>query len=125
MLLSVTFSMSTPPPLPTRKREPGKSSALSEDARELLGIGKDDWWCYAGWIFLAAGCFLDNSIAILALFLVSCVFVGIFLMESYPRYVKSKQLSPWVRTLCILGNVFVIALQGVTIAIKCWLHFKS
>ena len=112
--------MTQPPPLPPANESPGKGGGLSEDARELLGMGKDDWWCYVGWVPLAAGCFLRNPWAVLALFAVSCVFVGIYLARSYPRFYRGEGLSPGVRIYCLLANVFVIALQVVVIAVKCW-----
>lgn len=98
---------------------------LSEDARELLGVGKDDWWCYIGWALLTVSCFLRHHVSVIALFVVSCVFVGIFLVKSYPRYLKTDSLSPGVRIYCLFGNVFVIALQIATISVKSWFLFRN
>lgn len=117
--------MKTPPPLPPTQTHSGESAPLSQDARELLGIGKDDWWCYLGWVPLAVACFLDHPGAVLSLMFLSCAFVGIFLAKSYPRYLRTNELSPGVRIYCLLGNAFVIGLQVVTISVKGWFLFKT
>ena len=115
--------MNNPPPLPPEQSSPRENMNLSEDARELLGVGKDDWWCYIGWALLAISCFLQHPVAVISLFVVSCVFVGIFLAKSYPRYLKTNTLSPGVRIYYLLGNVFVIALQIVAMSVKSWFLF--
>jgi hypothetical protein len=117
--------MKTPPPLPPTQTPSGESAPLSQDARELLGIGKDDWWCYLGWVPLAVACFLDHQVTVLSLMFLSCAFVGIFLAKSYPRYLRTNELSPGVRIYCLMGNVFVIGLQVVTISVKAWFLFKA
>jgi hypothetical protein len=115
--------MNNSPPLPPEQSCPRESIKLSEDARELLGVGKDDWWCYIGWVLLAISCFLQHPVAVILLFVVSCVFVGIFLGKSYPRYLKTNTLSHAVRIYCLFGNIFVIALQIVVMSVKSWFLF--
>jgi hypothetical protein len=91
-----------------------------DDRRELLGAGKDDWWCYIGLILLMGGYSLDHSIVVIPLLTASSILVGIFLIRSYPRYLRGINLSPRVRIFCLVGNALIIAMQVITVSLKAW-----
>lgn len=103
----------------------GERSKLSEDAKEFLGISKEDFWYYPGLVLLVAGCFLSNVWIVGAIFLTSTVFVLVFLVKSFPKYVRSKELAAGTRAYGLLGNIALIVIQIGVILVKLWFVLES
>ena len=86
-------------------------SQLSDDAKEFLGISREDFWYYPGLVLLVGGCFLSNVWIVGAMFLASTVFLVVFLAKSFPKYLRSKQLGAGTRVYGLLGNIALIVIQ--------------
>lgn len=93
---------------------------MKEDTRELLGIGRDDYWYYLGIAVGVASFWVSRPLAFTALLLLSTGLVLVFLVKSTPRYLESKELSQGTRVFGLIGNAGLVILQTALIGFRLW-----
>jgi len=91
---------------------------LDNNTRELLGIAKEDFWAYPGFVLLIAGCFFASLPIVLGFFALSGLFLLIYEVKSFPKYFTDESLSTGIRIYGILVNLALIGLQFVVVGGK-------
>lgn len=99
---------------------PARPPKLDANTKEFLGIAKDDFWYYPGFVLLVVACFFTNVLLVLVLFAISTAFLLIFLVKSFPKYIHSHDLAAFTKVFGIIGNLALIALQIVVVVAKSW-----
>ena len=70
-----------------------RSYRLKEDTKEVLGIGKDDFWYYPGLVAGIASFWAARPMVVATLLLLSTGFLVVFLAKSTPRYLASPAVA--------------------------------
>jgi hypothetical protein len=92
---------------------------MNEDTKEFLGFGKHDFWCYPGLAMAIASFWISTAPVVLLLLAASTLFLGIFLVKSTPRYLRSPELKAATRTFGLVGNVALVLFQIVIVGVRC------
>ncbi|MGK3961090.1 hypothetical protein WMF38_49565 [Sorangium sp. So ce118] len=99
------------------RTEPG--GRVKEDIKEFMGVGKHDFWYYPGLAMAIASFWISNVPAVLLLLAASTLFLGVFLVKSTPRYLRSSELKGVTRAFGLVGNVALVLLQIGIVGVRC------
>ena len=91
---------------------------MNEDAKEFLGIGKDDFWYYPGLATAIASFWVSTPATVWTLLLLSTGFLVVFLIKSTPRYLKSPDLKQGTRAFGIVGNILLVVFQIAMVGVR-------
>ncbi len=108
------------PKEPSERTRQSGAPPLDENVKEFLGIAKEDFWYYPGFVLLVVACFVSDVAVVVILFAASTVFLIVYSVKSFPKYAASKELASVTRLYGLFGNVGLILLQVVAIAGKSW-----
>lgn len=91
---------------------------MNEDVKEFLGVGKHDFWYYPGLAAAIVSFWVVTPMTVVALLVLSIVFLVIFLAKSTPRYLNSSELQKGTRGFGLIGNVLLVILQIGIVAFR-------
>ena len=92
---------------------------MNKDTKEFLGLGKHDFWYYPGLAMAIASFWISRAPAVLLLLAASTFFLGVFLMKSTPRFLRSPELKRSTRAFGLVGNVALVLLQIGIVGVRC------
>lgn len=83
---------------------------MDVNTRELLGLGKDDHWGYLAFGLVLASFFVESVASVALLVLLGVGFLGLYLVRSTRRLLRSSELSQFVRRVGLVVNVVAVLL---------------
>ena len=91
---------------------------MNENVKELLGVGRHDFWYYPGFALALGSFWVSSPVTVVMLLVLSTAFVMVFLLKSTPRYLKPGELHTGTRVFGMVGNVVLVVLQIVMVGFR-------